>query len=92
LFEKITVNELIYGDFHVVTMAQNDFGQATFSVDITVYYSQLRVISNSGVAMMVIALFMAVGIYSVSLLHVSKKIDLFKLCKKKPLTQEEEAI
>ena len=52
-------------------------------------YSKVRVLSNLGVAMIFIAIVLVIVIYTLSMLHASKKLDLFKHCKKKPLTPEE---
>lgn len=56
---------------------------------ITVQYEQVRVLSNLGVALMFLAAVSIIVLYVLSMLHAADKVDLFKHCKKQPLTPEE---
>ena len=88
-FEKVPVNEFIYEDFHVLSMAQNKVGNQTFGIELKADFTQVGLLSGGEIAGILVCIVVAIVFYTLSMLHVSKKVDLFKVCKKKPLSPEE---
>jgi hypothetical protein len=88
-FEKLPINQFMFYDYHIITLAQNQVGQAQFTLEITVIYTKVQSVSSSTVKGILFLIFFIIVFYLLSMLHASKKVDLFILCKKKPLTQDE---
>ena len=70
-------------------MAQNEYGQASFQVTITVEYFNVGTLSGGAITGIIFLVLILITFYALSMLHASKKLDLFQHCKKKPLSPEE---
>jgi len=91
VFDKIPVNELVYEDFRIMTMGPHkDYENRVPNINVVVIaeFHNINTFKTSSIIMLVVLFLSIIFFYLFSLAHFSKKIDGFRLCKRKPVSPE----
>jgi hypothetical protein len=90
-FGEINMMELKYEEYKVLSMAfeAEDGNSHPFSVELHLQYARVGTLAIGEVSLIISCVIIWIIFYVLSYLHCAKIVDLFKPCRKKPLTPEE---
>lgn len=83
--------ELIYEDFQVISFAELGDEEISypFNVELEITYSRVGTLNVVEVSVIISSIVLWIIFYVLSFLHCAKTVDLFKPCRRKPITEEQ---